>query len=388
MVRTRCRSSRPTTSGGRFPTSSTPSCAGPSAPPSPGSPPTRPTVRPGSWSGGTCGLGRRARRPPSPTGSQSQGLDVVDLGLASTDLVYFASGRSTRRARCSPPRTTRPVQRHQVLPRRGQGGRAGHRPRPHQGHGPLPGSRRRRPSRASSRASTCSTTSPSTSARSSTCRCCAPLKVVADTANGMGGLVVPAVFDELPFDLEILYGELDGTLPEPPGRPHPAREPGRPAGSGARDRRRCRPRLRRRRRPGVRGRRAGRAASRGRPPPRWSPPASSTSSPAPPILHNLICSKAVPEIIREHGGTPVRTKVGHSLHQGGHGRHRRRVRRRALGALLLPGQLPGRLRAHRRDARPRAALPRRRRRCPSCASRSTATPTRARSTPRSTTRWP
>ena len=30
------------------------------------------------------------------------------------------------------------------------------------------------------------------------------------------------------------------------------------------------------------------------------------------ILHNIICSRAVPEIIREHGGVPVRTKVGHS----------------------------------------------------------------------------
>ena len=30
------------------------------------------------------------------------------------------------------------------------------------------------------------------------------------------------------------------------------------------------------------------------------------------ILHNLICSKAVPEIIRERGGIPVRTRVGHS----------------------------------------------------------------------------
>jgi phosphomannomutase len=31
------------------------------------------------------------------------------------------------------------------------------------------------------------------------------------------------------------------------------------------------------------------------------------------ILHNLICSKAVPEVVRERGGTPVRTKVGHSF---------------------------------------------------------------------------
>jgi phosphomannomutase len=30
------------------------------------------------------------------------------------------------------------------------------------------------------------------------------------------------------------------------------------------------------------------------------------------VLHNLICSRAVPEIITEAGGRPVRTKVGHS----------------------------------------------------------------------------
>jgi phosphomannomutase len=31
------------------------------------------------------------------------------------------------------------------------------------------------------------------------------------------------------------------------------------------------------------------------------------------IVHNLICSKAVPEIVRELGGTPIRTRVGHSF---------------------------------------------------------------------------
>ena len=31
------------------------------------------------------------------------------------------------------------------------------------------------------------------------------------------------------------------------------------------------------------------------------------------VVHNLICSKAVPEIVREHGGTPIRTRVGHSF---------------------------------------------------------------------------
>jgi len=31
------------------------------------------------------------------------------------------------------------------------------------------------------------------------------------------------------------------------------------------------------------------------------------------VVHNLICSRAVPEIVREHGGVPVRTRVGHSF---------------------------------------------------------------------------
>jgi phosphomannomutase len=31
------------------------------------------------------------------------------------------------------------------------------------------------------------------------------------------------------------------------------------------------------------------------------------------ILYNLICSRAVPEVVRENGGTPVRTRVGHSF---------------------------------------------------------------------------
>ncbi|MGZ4677286.1 MAG: phosphomannomutase/phosphoglucomutase, partial [Acidimicrobiia bacterium] len=46
-----------------------------------------------------------------------------------------------------------------------------------------------------------------------------PLKVVADTANGMGGLVVPRVFAGLPFDLTVLFGELDGTFPNHPADP-------------------------------------------------------------------------------------------------------------------------------------------------------------------------
>ena len=36
-------------------------------------------------------------------------------------------------------------------------------------------------------------------------------------------------------------------------------------------------------------------------------------APGSPIIHNLITSRAVPEVVKEHGGVPVRTRVGHSF---------------------------------------------------------------------------
>jgi phosphomannomutase len=138
-----------------------------------------------------------------------------------------------------------------------------------------------------------------------------PLKVIADTANGMGGLVVPAVFDGLPFQLEVLFGELDGTFPNHPADPiQPEnlvalqariRETGADVGlafDGDADR-------------------CFLVDDRG------VPLSGSTTTalvaaamlekrPGATILYNLICSKAVPQIIRERGGVPVRTRVGHS----------------------------------------------------------------------------
>ena len=73
------------------------------------------------------------------------------------------------------------------------------------------------------------------------------------------------------------------------------------------------------------------------------------------------------------------------VHQAGDGRDRRRVRWRALGALLLRPQLPRRQRADRVAARARRAEPRPAQTCRCCASRSSATPRAARSTPTSTT---
>lgn len=45
------------------------------------------------------------------------------------------------------------------------------------------------------------------------------LKVVADTANGMGGYVVPYVFEKLDCSLDVLFGELDGSFPNHPADP-------------------------------------------------------------------------------------------------------------------------------------------------------------------------
>jgi phosphomannomutase len=139
-----------------------------------------------------------------------------------------------------------------------------------------------------------------------------PLKVVADTANGMGGLVVPAVFDGLPFDLEIMYAELDGTFPNHPADPiNPANqvdlkrrvvEVGADVGlafDGDADR----VFVVDEQGEGLSGSTTTAIVAAG----------VLEKQPGSTILYNCICSKAVAEVVRERGGTPVRTKVGHSF---------------------------------------------------------------------------
>jgi phosphomannomutase len=139
-----------------------------------------------------------------------------------------------------------------------------------------------------------------------------PLKIVADTANGMGGLVVPRVFEGLPFELEIMYGELDGTFPNHPADPiQPEnlrdlqariREVGADLGlafDGDADR------------VFLVDERA--EALSGSLTTSMVAAAMLDRTGPGPVIHNLICSKAVAEVIREHGGTPVRTRVGHSF---------------------------------------------------------------------------
>ena len=138
-----------------------------------------------------------------------------------------------------------------------------------------------------------------------------PLSVVADTANGMGGLTAPAVFADLPFTLDVLYGELDGTFPNHPAdpiQPENLRDlqervlsVGADVGlafDGDADR-------------VFLVDDAGALVS-GSLTTAIVADSMLTKHPGEIVLHNLICSKAVPEVIVERGGTPVRTRVGHS----------------------------------------------------------------------------
>lgn len=139
-----------------------------------------------------------------------------------------------------------------------------------------------------------------------------PLKIVADAANGMGGFVAPLVFAGLPFEVEVLYPELDGTFPNHPADPlNPANlrdlsrrvlETGADVGlafDGDADRvflidERAQP---------VTGSTTTALVAT----------AMLRRNPGATILYNLICSKAVPEAIKEAGGVAVRTRVGHSF---------------------------------------------------------------------------
>ena len=139
-----------------------------------------------------------------------------------------------------------------------------------------------------------------------------PLRVVADTANGMGGLVVPPVFAGLPFELDHMYPELDGTFPNHPAdplQPENCKDLGERvllngadiglAFDGDADRVFLIDENAR----AVSGSLTTAMVAR----------SILVREPGAVIVHNLICSKSVPEVIAEGNGTAVRTRVGHSF---------------------------------------------------------------------------
>ncbi|QTZ92265.1 phosphomannomutase/phosphoglucomutase [Streptomyces auratus] len=139
-----------------------------------------------------------------------------------------------------------------------------------------------------------------------------PLKVVVDAGNGMGGHTVPTVFEGLPLELDALYFELDGSFPNHEANPLDpknivdlqarVRETGADLGlafDGDADR-------------------CFVVDEHGDP---VSPSAITAlvaarelaKHPGGTVIHNLITSWSVPEVVKENGGKPVRTRVGHSF---------------------------------------------------------------------------
>ncbi len=144
-----------------------------------------------------------------------------------------------------------------------------------------------------------------------------PLKVAVDAGNGMGGHTVPTVFAGLPLDVVPMYFELDGTFPNHEANPldpknlvdlqAKVREVGADIGlafDGDADR--CFV-------VDERGEPVSPSAITALVAVRELARARAEGEEEPTIIHNLITSWTVPEVVRANGGKTVRTRVGHSF---------------------------------------------------------------------------
>ncbi|CAN5463061.1 phosphomannomutase/phosphoglucomutase [soil metagenome] len=245
-------------------------------------------------------------------GVRAQGVDTIDIGLASTDLLYYASGRLGHPGAMWTASHNPAAYNGLKLCRAGaepvslDTGLAQIRDRALHGDFPAedaPGGHR---------------TADLIGEYAEHVRgfidvgAVRPLKVAVDAANGMAGLVVPPVFDDLPVELVPLYFELDGTFPNHPANPIEAEnlvdlqktvlDHGCDLGlafDGDADRMFC-------------------VDEQGRP----VPPSLVTAliartlldrNPGSTILYNLITSRVVPETVEAAGGHAIRTRVGHSF---------------------------------------------------------------------------
>ena len=257
---------------------------------------------------------RLRRRAPAEAGA-----DVVLIGLASTDQLYFASGPPRPPGR-DVHREPQPgaVQRHQDVPGGRHADRHGDRAR----RDPRPGRRGGAPDRGGARARspsrTCSTTTRRTCSRWRRSRG-RRLKVVVDAGNGMAGLhrAGGASAGSTPTGrpgAAVLRARRH--LPEPRGQPDRAGQPGRPAGSACS---RAAPTS------AWPSTATPTAASWSTSAASWSRPSTLTAliaarelakEPGATIIHNLITSRAVPEIVtraRRHAGAHPGRAL---LHQG------------------------------------------------------------------------
>ncbi|MEV4731641.1 phosphomannomutase/phosphoglucomutase [Saccharopolyspora sp. NPDC049426] len=245
-------------------------------------------------------------------GVTGQGVDVINIGLASTDMLYFASGKLELPGAMFTA-SHNPAQYNGIKLCRAGAAPVGQDSglseiRELVGHG-VPeflgakGSTSERDMVAEYSAYLLDLVK---------LRDIRPLKIVVDAGNGMGGHTVPTVFADLPVDLVPMYFELDGSFPNHEANPlDPAnivdlqakvREVGADAGlafDGDADR--CFV-VDERAEPVTPSAITALVAAR-----------ELAKEPGGTIIHNLITSKVVPEIVSELGGKPVRTRVGHSF---------------------------------------------------------------------------
>ena len=261
----------------------------------------------------------RDMRPSSPglaaafaEGVTSQGVDVVDIGLAATDQLYFASGHLDLPGAMFTA-SHNPAQyngiklcRAGAVPVGKDSGLAQVRDLAGQGvpsYDGKPGTVREQDLLSAYADYLRSLVDLRGNRR---------LRVVVDAGNGMGGHTVPTVLRDLPVDLVAMYFELDGSFPNHEANPL---DPANLVDLQARVR--------------AEGADIGLAFDgdadrcfvvdeRGEP---VSPSAVTAlvaarelaRVPGATVIHNLITSRAVAEVVRENGGTPVRTRVGHSF---------------------------------------------------------------------------
>ena len=139
-----------------------------------------------------------------------------------------------------------------------------------------------------------------------------PFKIAIDAGNGMAGMIIPRVFEKLPCELIPMFFELDGTFPNHPASPieeenvadlkDKIKEVGADLGAafdGDADRvflidENCKT---------LGGDMVTALVAK----------ALLTKNPGSSILYNLICSKAVDELVTEMGGKAIKTMVGHAL---------------------------------------------------------------------------
>jgi phosphomannomutase len=261
--------------------------------------------------GRDCRLSSPALSAAFAEGVTRRGSDVVDVGLATTDMLYFASGRlglpgAMFTASHNPPEWNGiKLCRAGAAPVGEDSGLLEVRELAERDL-PAAGPEGRLTSRDMLEEYVAHVLSFVAADRM------APLTVVADAANGMAGLVLPAIFERLPAKLVGMFLELDGTFPNHPADPiqpenqvdlrRAVTEHGADLGlafDGDADR----VFLVDERAESVSGSLVTALVAE----------AMLEREPGGTILYNVICSWVVPEVIREHGGVPVRTRVGHSL---------------------------------------------------------------------------